>query len=375
MNSIIKEDLEFIISSNLVDWECFRDKSVLITGANGMLPSYMVMTLLYLNRVRDMNIKVYALVRNISKAQKVFSEYSENDGLRFIVSDVTTPLQSDETFNYIIHAASQAAPSYYGKDPVGTFTANTLGTLYMLELAKKSQSNGFLYFSTGAVYGKLSDEVTFINESELGKVDQLEVRNCYAESKRAGENACVCYAHQYGIPTKIVRIFHTMGPMVNLNDGRIFSDFCKNISENKDLILKSDGSAKRAFLYIADAVIAYFKILLDGEIAKAYNVGGGIDNEISMKDLAYSLVSCFKEKNLNVVFDINDNDIVYAKMKTPEKRILPDLTKIESLGWRPSYSVLDSFYRTVMSIEESSNNSTGGGNLITLQPSVYQMVV
>ena len=126
------------------------------------------------------------------------------------------------------------------------------------------------------------------------------------------------------------------------------------------MVLKSDGSAKRAFLYIADAVIAYFKILLDGEIAKAYNVGGGIDNEISMKDLAYSLVSCFKEKNLKVVFDINDNDIVYAKMKTPEKRILPDLTKIESLGWRPSYSVLDSFYRTVMSIEESSNNSTGG---------------
>ena len=111
MNSIIKEDLEFIISSNLVDWECFRDKSVLITGANGMLPSYMVMTLLYLNRVRNMNIKVYALVRNIVKAQKIFSEYSEKDGLHFIASDVTTPLQSDETYNYIVHAASQAAPS------------------------------------------------------------------------------------------------------------------------------------------------------------------------------------------------------------------------------------------------------------------------
>lgn len=376
MNSIIKEDLEFIISSKLVDWECFRNKSVLITGANGMLPSYMVMTLLYLNRERDMNIKVFALVRNIVKAQKVFSEYTEEDGLHFIVSDVTNPIQSDVTYNYIVHAASQAAPSYYGKDPVGTFTANTLGTLNMLELAKKSQSDGFLYFSTGAVYGKLSDEVTFINESDLGKVDQLEVRNCYAESKRAGENACVCYAHQYGIPAKIVRIFHTMGPMVNLNDGRIFSDFCKNISENKNLVLKSDGTAKRAFLYVADAVIAYFKILLDGEIAEAYNVGGGIDNEISMRDLAYSLVSRFKEKNLKVVFDINESDLVYAKMKTPEKRILPDLTKIESLGWSPTHSVLDGFYRTVVALEENSNNPAGGGGKIKiLQPSVYQMVV
>ena len=361
MDSIIKEDLEFIISSKLVDWECFRNKSVLITGANGMLPSYMVMSLLYLNRERDMNIKVFALVRNIEKAKKVFSEYSENDGLHFIVSDVTNPIMTDDTYDYIVHAASQAAPSYYGKDPVGTFTANTLGTLNMLEQARKSQSNGFLYFSTGAVYGKLADDVTFINEKELGQVDQLEVRNCYAESKRAGENACVCYAHQYGIPAKIVRIFHTMGPMVNLNDGRIFSDFCKNISENKNLVLKSDGTAKRAFLYVADAVIAYFKILLDGEIAEAYNVGGGIDNEISMRDLAYSLVSRFKEKNLKVVFDINESDLVYAKMKTPEKRILPDLAKMELLGWNPTYSVIDAFYRTVMSIEENSNNPIGGG--------------
>lgn len=374
MDNIIKEDLEFIISSKLIDWECFRNKSVLITGANGMLPSYMVMTLLYLNRERDMNIKVYALVRNKEKAQRVFSDFTNNDGLEFIVSVVIQPVMSDVTYDYIVHAASQAAPSYYGKDPVGTFTANTIGTLNMLELARKSKSSGFLYFSTGAVYGKLSDDVTFINEEELGYVNQLEVRNCYAESKRAGENACVCYAHQYGVPAKIVRIFHTMGPMVNLNDGRIFSDFCKNISENKDLVLKSDGTAKRAFLYVADAVIAYFKILLNGEIAKAYNVGGGIDNEISMRDLAYSLVSRFKEKNLKVVFDINDSDLVYAKMKTPEKRILPDLTKIESLGWRPSYSVIDSFYRTVTSIEEISNNPTGGGNVKVLQPSVNQMV-
>lgn len=361
MNSIIKEDLEFIISSRLIDWECFRDKSVLITGANGMLPSYMVMTLLYLNREREMNSKVYALVRDMEKAKKVFSEFTENDGLMFIVSDVSRPLLPEVSYDYIIHAASQAAPSYYGKDPVGTFTANTIGTLNMLEIARKCNSIGFLYFSTGAVYGKLSDEVTFIKENEWGQVNQLEVRNCYAESKRAGENACVCYAYQYGISAKIVRIFHTMGPMINLNDGRVFSDFCKNITENKNLVLKSDGTARRAFLYVADAIIAYFKVLIDGEIAEAYNVGGGIRNEISMRDLAYSLVSCFRTKKLKVVFNIDKNDIVYAKMRTPEQRILPDLTKIESLGWRATYSVVDSFCRTIMSLEENRMNPATGG--------------
>ena len=353
MNPIIQEDLEKIINFKAVDWKSFQGKTVLISGANGMLPSYMVETLLYLNEKYDYHVKVVALVRNIEKAHKCFFEHIKDEALEFLVQDVAEPIRYDGDIHFIVHAASQAAPSYYGVDPVGTFKANTLGTINMLELAKEKQVEGFLYYSTGAVYGNLPGEKIILNENNPGAVNTLDVRNCYGESKRAGENACVCYHYQYGVPAKIVRIFHTFGPKVNLNDGRVFSDFCKNILNNENIILKSDGSAKRSFCYVADAVQAYFLILLSGEPATAYNVGGDEYHEITIRDLSQMLVALFPEKKLKVVFYINENDLTYTKMRTPQKQILPDLSKINSLGWYLSTTVRDSFKRTIDSL---SNN-------------------
>lgn len=351
MNAVIEQDLEKIIGTKYIDWSAFKDKTVLISGANGMLPSYMVDTLLFLNEKKGYNIKVVALVRNVEKAKRVFSEFEGNKMLEFLVQDVTAPIHYDGDIHYIIHAASQAAPSYYGVDPVGTFTANTVGTINMLELAKEKAVQGFLYFSTGSIYGNIEGEKVLLDESMAGNVNVLEVRNCYAESKRAGENACVCYNYQYKVPTKIVRIFHTFGPKVNLNDGRVFSDFCKNIVNGENIVLKSDGSAKRSFLYVADAVIAYFKVLLDGEPAKAYNVGGDEEHEISIRDLSELLVGLYPEKNLKVIFDINENDLTYAKMRTPQKQVLPKLNRITSLGWQQTTKVKECFKRTIDALE------------------------
>ena len=350
MNPIIQEDLEKIISFKAVEWESFRDKTVLISGANGMLPSYMVETLLYLNAKNNYNIKVVALVRNIDKAKKCFYDHLEDPALEILVQDVAVPIRYDGDIHFIIHAASQAAPSYYGVDPVGTFKANTIGTINMLELAREKHVEGFLYFSTGAVYGNLPGERIVLKEDNPGAVNILDIRNCYGESKRAGENACVCYHYQYGVPTKIVRIFHTFGPKVNLNDGRVFSDFCKNIINNNNIVLKSDGSAKRSFCYIADAIQAYFLTLLKGEPATAYNVGGDENHEISIRDLSEMLVSLYPEKRLRVVFDINESDITYYNMRTPQKQMLPDLSKINSLGWNLTTTVIESFRRTIDSL-------------------------
>lgn len=351
MNPIIQEDLQQITSSPIVDWERFKSSTVLISGANGMLPSYMVETLLYLNEQRSYNIKVIALVRNLEKAKKVFANCLALESLEFLVQDVANEIHYDGRIDYIIHAASQAAPSYYGVDPVGTFKANTLGTINMLELAKEKQVKGFLYFSTGSAYGDVEGENVSFEEDKTGVVNPLEVRNCYGVSKRAGENACVCYAYQFKVPTKIVRIFHTFGPKVNLNDGRVFSDFCKNILNNQNIVLKSDGMAKRSFCYVADAVIAYFKVLLDGEIATAYNVGGDQKHEITIKDLSELLVGLYPEKGLKVVFDIDKSSITYTKMRTPQKQILPNLKRINDLGWYQTISVRDCFDRTIRSLE------------------------
>lgn len=350
MNPIIQEDLENIISFKAFDWNAFQGKTVLISGANGMLPSYMVETLLYLNEKYDYHIKVVALVRNIEKAHKCFSEHANNSSLKFLIQDVAEPVKYKGDIHYIIHAASQAAPSYYGVDPVGTFKANTIGTINMLELAKEKNVEGFLYYSTGAVYGMVPGEKVMLQEDNQGLTNTLDVRSCYAESKRAGENACVCYCYQYGVPAKMVRVFHTFGPKVNLNDGRVFSDFCKNILNNENIVLKSDGSAKRSFCYVADAIQAYFLVLLKGEPATAYNVGGDEPHEISIRDLSEMLVGLYPDKELKVILDINENDLTYTKMRTPQKQVLPDLSRIRSLGWDLSTSVKDSFKRTIDSL-------------------------
>lgn len=347
MNKIIRNDIEEILKSDIIEWERFNGTAVLITGANGMLPSYVVFTLLALNK-KGINVEVYALVRNEDKAKAVFKESLQNEHLHLIVQDVSELLQTEESFDYIIHAASQASPKYYGVDPVGTIMANVLGTINTLELARKSKAKGYLYFSSGDVNGIVSPEKFPFKESDYGYIDVLNVRSCYAESKRMGENLCVAYHHQYSVPTKIVRIFHTYGPGMTLDDGRVFGDFCKNIVKGEDIIMNSDGSAVRLFCYVSDAIVAYLKVLLDGECAEAYNIAN-LKGESSVYDLATLLVSLYPEKHLNVIRNTQSSSEA-SKMKSPLVRAIPDCTRIEKLGWTPMTTISEGFKRTIDSI-------------------------
>lgn len=346
MNNIIKEDINNIINSD-INWNRFEGKTILITGANGMLPSYLVLTFLKLNEDTLKNpCHVLALVRNMEKAQRVFADVKENEHLEFIVQDVSNPISIEGDIHFIIHAASQASPKYYGIDPVGTLNANILGTHYMLKLALEKNVEAFLMFSSGGVYGEISSEKMPIKEDDSGYLNSLRVRNCYFESKRMAENMCVSYALQYNLNTKIVRVFHTYGPNMDINDGRAFSDFCKCIATNHDIVLHSDGSSKRTFCYVSDAVVGYFKVLLEGEKGNAYNVGNQFQ-EISIKDLSETLVSLYPDKKLKSIIDIDENDMTYGKMKSPVKRTVPDISKLMSLGWKPVVSIEKGFKRTI----------------------------
>ena len=254
-NKIILEDLRQIVDTP-IDWGRFSGKTVLVTGANGFLPAYMVETLLYLNDERiAKDIKIIALVRSIDKAKLRFKNYIMNESLEFLVQDVCDPLKVDRKVDFIIHAASQASPKYYGMDPVGTLSANTIGTINLLKLAKSQSIESFLYFSSSEIYGILDDAKIPTKENNYGYLDPTNVRSSYAESKRMGETICVSYLHQYGIPIKIIRPFHTYGPYMKLDDGRVYADFVSDIVNNRNLEIWSDGSAKRAFCYLSDATL------------------------------------------------------------------------------------------------------------------------
>ncbi len=342
---IIEEDLKNITSSEL-PWENFMNSTVLISGANGFLPAYMVETFLYLNKIRDLNIKIIGLVRNKNKALNRFSSYQDRNDFRLIVQDVCSPIDCIDKVDYIIHAASQASPKYYGTDPVGTLSANILGTYNLLTLAYKNQLKSFLFFSSCEVYGQVVSSQIPTKEAQYGYLDPLNLRSCYAESKRMGETMCVSWFSQYGLPTKIVRPFHTYGFGMSLNDGRVHADFVADIINNRDIQIKSDGSATRAFCYVADATVGFFTVLLKGENGQAYNIGNYVC-EISIIDLANKLTSLFHDKNLKVIKNILTHDSGYLKSNV--SRSCPDITKIVDLGWKPMTSIEDGFRRTILS--------------------------
>jgi UDP-glucuronate decarboxylase len=346
LNNIVKEDIAQIVDS-FDEWSRFKNKTILISGANGFLPAYLVETFLTLDE--SFNTSVIALVRNRQKVEARFSHHLNNPRLRIFVQDVSVDFDLDDKIDFIIHAASQASPKYYGVDPVGTLSANVLGTINLIKLAQKNNVESFLFFSSGEVYGQVKPEEMPVKENVYGTLDCTNVRACYGESKRMGENICVCYHAQYGVNAKIIRPFHTYGPGMALDDGRVFADLVANIVNKQDIILKSDGSAVRPFCYLTDAILGFLTVLLKGENAQAYNVGNP-DQEYSILELSNILVGMYPELHLKVIANKPITDSNY--MKSPIVRNTPDIEKIRQLNWSPKVSVQEGFRRTIASFSE-----------------------
>lgn len=345
-SQIVHEDIERILSAEL-PWERLGGARVLVTGAAGFLPSYLVETLVGLNDRRPgFGVEVVGLVRNRSRAEDRFAHLLGRSDFDLLAGDASAPLV-DGPVDLIIHAASQASPRYYGVDPVGTIAPNVIGTHNLLRLAHE-RSASLMYFSSGEVYGQVPSEQVPTTESGYGYLDPVDVRSCYGEGKRAGEALCVAWNAQYGVPAYIVRPFHTYGPGMRLDDGRVFADFVADIVRDQDIVMRSDGSARRAFCYVADATEGFLTVLLRGDCAQPYNVGNE-DAETSIAELADTLVGLFPEKGLSVVRAERPAGDVY--MQSPISRNAPDTSRLRSLGWRPSFDIAEGFTRTIRSFQ------------------------
>jgi len=343
-NSIIESDLKYIVDEKLA-WELFENKTILVSGASGFLPAYMVETLLYLNETRQFNIKVIGLVRNLEKARTRFSYYNGDKNLQLISQNVCDKIEIDEDIDYIVHAASQATPKYFQADPVGTLSPNVIGTANLLNLAVEKKVECFLFFSTSGVHGYVDESNYPIKEDCYGYLDPTNLASCYLESKRMGENMCVAWMHQYGVPVKIVRPATTYGPGLKLDDGRSFADFISNIVNYQDIEIFSDGKALRNFCYLADATLGFFTVMLKGKAGEAYNIA--TDHEISIIDLAKLLVeNVFPERNLKVVIK---KDVLKNYLRVNFSRTAVDITKVKALGWKFSFPIEEGFKRTVES--------------------------
>lgn len=345
-NPVVQNDLLYIASQGR-DWSFLTAAKILISGGSGMLGSYMVKTFLTLNDIYSLGLNVFCIARSTDSVQSRLSDFITHPSLSVFIHDVSAPFPVDiPGADIIIHSASQASPKYYGIDPVGTLMANTAGTASMLKHAVAHKSNRFMFFSSGEVYGLPSNPGLPVTESDYGFVDPMQVRSCYAESKRMGETMCVSWAHQFGLHASVVRPFHTYGPGMALNDGRVFADFVADVVRGQDIILKSDGLAKRPLCYIADATLGFLTVLLNGKSGEAYNVANP-NTEISIRDLAYTLAGLFPDRGIGVGFDVKPQDGSY--MKSPIQQSCPSISKIAELGWSPHIGIEEGFGRTIQS--------------------------
>ena len=341
LNPIIEGDVESILS-NPINFKKLENTTVLITGAAGMIGSYLMYTLTALNDLRSYNIKIVALVRDKAKLQSYFRSRKD---IVVVEQDVCDRINYNDKVDYVIHAASPASPKIMKEKPVDTIMANTIGTFNTLKFAKKNNVKAYLYISSREVYVEPYEKQKEFTEETYGFVDPVLPRSCYSEGKKAAETMCVSFKEQYGLNVKIARPAHTYGPGMSIYDGRVQADFLKNVVNCENIVMKSKGEAVRTYTYIRDVVSALFLVLLDSDDV-VYNMADE-NAEITIKGLAELLVGLYPERNLKVEMKIDED----TKGCAPFKLGIINSDKIKQIGWKPTITLEEGFRRTVEYIE------------------------
>ena len=310
-----------------------------------MLAEYLAFTLLYLRENCDVRVNVIALCRTRHHAEEVYSEFLEKDYFSILSQDVCEPINYSGSIDYIFHLAGNASPYSINNDPVGIMKANLLGTFNVMELAREKSVQRVLFVSTREVYGASSEQQ--LSETSFGRLDPMDNRSCYPESKRAAETILRSYFLQYGIESVLARVAHSYGPGMKIhNDGRVMADFIGDAVDGKDIVLHSSGEAVRSFLYLSDAVVGLFTILLQGVGGEAYNLSNELE-PMPIYKVAELICSLLPEKNIHVVFSNEKPKGGYCNYP----RVALDNTKIERLGFIPKVSLSDGLYRTLNSFK------------------------
>ncbi len=343
-------DIKNIVYSKCVEWNDFNNKSILITGASGMIGRCITDLLMCANKEFKLAVKVYVLVRNREKAEKLFVEYSNNNLFQIIVGDVcdknlsqkiiknasgkNVSCENIEDINdknnylhidYIIHAAGYGDPAAFVSDPVGVMMSNLTGTINMLELTKKNNGR-MVFISTGEVYGYTGKREAY-REENAGILDFNKVRSCYPESKRAAETLCHSYNEQYQTDVSICRPCHIYGQTMTERDSRVIAQFIRNAVKKENIVMKSEGSQIRSMCYVADAAHAILVVLCKGRRGETYNVSN-TESSITIKEMAEILTSAAGTK---LVIELPSG---YEKKgySASDYQVLDD-KKIKALSW------------------------------------------
>ena len=335
-HSLYIEDLDNIVK--VQGFDLLYDKSILITGATGLIGVCLIDALMYANR-NGADITVYAVGRNKENAGARLGEYYNDKHFRFFEQDVRQPLPDGIYADYIIPLASNTHPLAYSKYPIETIEINVMGAEYALQ--KAIESNAIvIYPSTVEVYGNARGTDVF-TEDYTGQLNLSTARSCYTESKRVSEALCQSYIAEKGAKVKIVRLSRIFGPTMLMNDSKASSQFILKALAGEDIVLKSKGEQFFSYTYVADAVRAMLQVMIKGEDGVAYNIASEKCN-VHLKDFARS---CAEWAGKRVVFDLPSE--AESKGFSVAMKAILDNRKLKAIGWSSLYDFDHSIKRTL----------------------------
>lgn len=348
-NFIYRQDIQFSMDAEELQ-KHLSGKTLLITGATGMIASVIIDILMHYNsekKAEDAGIHIIAVSRKEDKAKERFTSYWDSEYFTYLAHDIAVPLPELGTVDYILHAASNTHPRAYATDPIGTITANVTGTYELLSYAAQHECSRFLCFSSVEIYGESRQDVDKFDENYLGYLDCNTVRAGYPESKRLSECLCNAFAAQKEQDFVIGRFSRVYGPTMGKEDSKAIAQFIRKAAAGEDIILKSEGNQLYSYTYVVDAAVAALYLLLYGKKGEAYNVSDE-DSEITLKELAMILAQAAGSR---VVFELPDA-IEKAGYSTATKAVL-DAAKMRELGWKPRTPIKAGLEKTVQILRET----------------------
>lgn len=331
----IQADVQEVIS-NLDLISPMRSKTVLVTGATGLIGSMLVRTFLSANAKYGLNIKVIGQIRDEEKARSIYGKlFEEAEFVKNI----------DVKCDYIIHTVSPTRSRFFLDHPVETIRVSVESTMEILEVAKTNQAT-LVYLSSMEQYGIPYEYGQRMTENDIGIIDHLNVRSSYSESKRLCECLCASYVAEYKVDVRIARLAQTFGAGVSLTDNRMPMQFAKGVSESKSIVLHTEGKNVINFVYLSDAISGILTILVKGKIGQVYNVCNDSETR-SVKEIADMVASEVAGGKITVRIELEEN-MGYA----PDVAMYLDSGKLRKLGWRSKVNMADAYCRLVRYLQE-----------------------
>ena len=301
--------------------------NILITGGAGFVCSHLA------DQLHEKKHNLFLLDNLLTGNRSNIDHLLGNNNVKFIEHDVQNHISISDDIDFIFHFASAASPIAYQENPVNTLKAGSIGTINTLGLAKVKKAD-YLLASTSEIYG--DPEVSPQSEKYWGNVNPNGERSMYDEAKRFAEAATATYARTYNINTKVVRIFNTYGPRMQLNDGRVVTNFIVQALNNENITIYGNGSQTRSFSYVDDTVKGIIA-LMESDHKDVFNIGN--PNEITINELATKIIELTNSKSKLIKKDLPEDD--------PKQR-RPDINKAKNLlNWEPVIELEDGLTKTI----------------------------